>query len=147
MTLSEYVKKRNGVSIGNPKSLRYNLYKSFGAVNFSTFWNFWNPIFGYYLGKFIFKPLKSIFSVSISLIFTFLLCGLIHDMVTLIFKGSTSFLFSVWFLIMSLAVLITRHLKQDHSKQKWVIHASINLSIISFCFLLSLYFTRILIKP
>lgn len=147
MTLSEYVKKRNGVSIGNPKSLRYNLYKSFGAVNFSIFWNFWNPIFGYYLGKFIFKPLKSIFPIPISLIFTFLFCGLIHDMVTLIFKGSTSSLFSVWFLIMSLAVLITRHLKQDHSKQKWVIRASVNLSIIIFCFLLSLYFTRILIKP
>lgn len=120
MTLSEYVKKRNGVSIGNPKSLRYNLYKSFGAVNFSIFWNFWNPIFGYYLGKFIFKPLKSIFPIPISLIFTFLFCGLIHDMVTLIFKGSTSSLFSVWFLIMSLAVLITRHLKQDHSRQKWL---------------------------
>ncbi len=48
MKLSEYVKKRNGVPIGHPNSLRNNLQRSLGANNFSTFWNFWNPIFGYY---------------------------------------------------------------------------------------------------
>lgn len=58
ITLTDYVRKRNGVSIGSPRSLINNLYRSLGAKNFSTFWNDWNPIFGYYLGKFIFKPLK-----------------------------------------------------------------------------------------
>lgn len=58
MKLSEYIKKRNGVPIGHSKSLQDNLQRSLGAKNFSTFWHFWNPIFGYYLGTKIFKLLK-----------------------------------------------------------------------------------------
>jgi hypothetical protein len=51
MTLGEYIKKRNGVAIGHPQSLKNNLSRSLGAKNFSSFWHHWNPIFGYYLGK------------------------------------------------------------------------------------------------
>lgn len=144
MTLADYIKKRNGVSIGSPKSLRNNLYRSFGSKNFSTFWNYWNPIFGYYLGKFIFKPLKKIFPVAISLLFTFIFCGLIHDIVTTIFRGKTSFFFSIWFLFMGLAVLITRTLKQNFSRQVWIARAFINLSIISACFVLTIYANKFL---
>lgn len=56
MNLSEYIKKKNGVPIGHPKSLPNNLKRAIGAKNFATFWNNWNPIFGYYLDIKIFKP-------------------------------------------------------------------------------------------
>jgi len=144
MTLTDYIKKRNGVSIGSPKSLRNNLYRSFGSINFSTFWNYWNPIFGYYLGKFIFKPIKKIFPVAISLLFTFIICGLIHDIVTTIFRGKISFFFSIWFLFMGLAVLITRTLKNNFSRQVWIARAFINLSIISACLVLAIYTNKFL---
>jgi hypothetical protein len=65
MNLSEYVEKRNGVPIGHPSSLRNNLHRSLGAKNFSVFWNFWNPIFGYYLGTKVFKPLKKVFPIAL----------------------------------------------------------------------------------
>jgi len=144
MTLTDYIKKRNGVSIGSPKSLRNNLYRSLGSKNFSTFWNYWNPIFGYYLGKFIFKPLKKIFPVAISLLFTFIICGLIHDTVTTIFRGKISFFFSIWFLFMGLAVLITRTLKHNFSRQVWMARAFINLSIIITCLILTIYIDNFL---
>lgn len=46
MTLGEYIKKRNGVEIGHPQSLKNNLYRSLGAKKFfivlalleSNFW-------------------------------------------------------------------------------------------------------------
>ena len=145
MTLTEYVKKRNGVAMGSPKSLRNNLYRSLGAKNFSAFWNYWNPIFGYYLGKLIFKPLKRIFPVAIALVFTFIFCGLIHDVVTTILRGRTSFFFTIWFLLMGIAVLISKFLNHDYSEQTWIIRATANLSIISLCFLLTLYITENLI--
>ena len=144
MTLTDYIKKRNGVSIGSPKSLRNNLYRSFGSINFSTFWNYWNPIFGYYLGKFIFKPIKKIFSVGISLLFTFIICELIHDIVTTIFREKISFFFSIWFLLLGLAVLLTRTLKLNFSKRVWIIRAFINLSIISTCLVLTIYTSKFL---
>lgn len=144
MTLTEYIKIRNGVSIGSPRSLRNNLYRSLGSKNFSTFWNYWNPIFGYYLGKFIFKPLKKIFPVAISLLFTFIICGLIHDTVTTLVRGKISFFFSIWFLLMGLAVLLTRTLEHNFSKQVWIARTSINLIIISACLILTIYITRFL---
>jgi len=145
MTLLEYIQKRNGVPIGSSKSLRNNLYRSLGAKNFSTFWNYWNPIFGYYLGKFIFKPLKGIFPIGISLLFTFVFCGMIHDAVTTIFWGKLSFFFTIWFLLMGFVVLISKFYKHDFSDKIWTIRALANLSIISFCFLITFYATRFLI--
>ena len=139
MTLNEYVKKRNGVSIGSTKSLPNNLYRSLGARNFSAFWNYWNPIFGYYLGKYVFKSFKEIFPLSISLLLTFIFCGIIHDIVTTIFRGGISFFFTVWFLFMGTAVLITKYLHHDFSNQTWVIRALINLGIIAICLILTIY--------
>lgn len=145
MFLKDYIKKRNGVSIGSPKSLRNNLYRSLGAKNFSTFWKYWNPIFGYYLGKYIFKPLKKVFSNTIALLFTFTFCGMVHDLVTTIFRGKISFFFSIWFLFMGLAVLITKSIKHNFTEQIWAIRAFINLSIISICLILTIYITSFLL--
>ena len=145
MTLTDYIEKRNGVSLGSPRSLRNNFYRSLGSKNFSTFWNYWNPIFGYYLGKLVFKPLKRIFPVTISLLLTLIFCGLIHDTVTTIFRGKISFFFSIWFLFMGLAVLITRIFKHNFSKSLWIVRASINLSIISTCLIITIYINRFLI--
>ena len=145
MTLTEYIKKRNGVSIGSSISLRNNLYRSLGAKNFSAFWNFWNPIFGYYLGKYIFKPLKRIFPVEIALVFTFIFSGLIHDGVTTIFRGKISLFFTFWFSIMALAVLITKYLKHNFKKRGWIFRALANLSIIGLCLLITIYLKKFLI--
>src|SRR5690554_6082892 len=105
MNLSQYIKRRNGNPLGNSDSLRNNLLKSIGAKNFSVFWNYWNPIFGYYLGTKIFKPLKRIFSSAFSLLLTFVFCGFIHDLVTTLVRQKISFFFSVWFLLMAIFVV------------------------------------------
>ncbi len=143
MTLSDYIKKRNGVSVGSPNALRNNLYRSLGSKNFPTFWTYWNPIFGYYLGKFIFKPLKKILPVSISLLITFIFCGMLHDTITTLLRGEISIFFSIWFLFMGLAVLIAKLLNHNFSRRLWSTRASINLSIISTCLVLTIYINRL----
>lgn len=145
MNLGDYIKKRNGVPIGSSKSLSNNLYRSLGAKNFSTFWNYWNPIFGYYLGRFIFKPLKRIFPVAIALLLTFVFCGLLHDLITMLVWGKTSGFFTIWFLAMGFAVLLTDLFQLNFSRQLWIIRALANFSIISICFLLSLFIMRLII--
>jgi len=144
MTLGDYVKKRNGVPIGHPKSLRNNLYRSLSAKNFATFWTFWNPIFGYYLGSKIFKPLKKRLPVGVALVFTFIFCGLIHDLATTIVRGKPSLFFAVWFLIMGTLVAISKNLTYDLSDQKWALRTLANLSIITMCLFLTIYFNTIL---
>ena len=142
MTLNEYIRKRNGVPIGSAKSLQNNLYRSLGAKNFSAFWNYWNPIFGYCLGKYVFKPLKKEIPVVIALLCTFICCGLMHDLITTIYRAKISLFFTIWFTIMGFAVLITKYLKHDFSKQKWIFRALVNLSIISLCFLITFCVTK-----
>ena len=139
MTLQEYIKKRNGVPIGDSDSLKNNLYRSLGAKNFSTFWNYWNPIFGYFLGKKIFKPLKKILPVSLSLVLTFIFCGLLHDFVITIIRGKVSFFFSVWFLLMAICVLLSRYFHYNLSQKQWIFRTITNLLIITFCLLSTIY--------
>lgn len=142
MTLAEYVKKRNGVPMSSPRSLRNNLYRSLGAKNFSTFWKYWNPVFGYYLGQKVFRPSRVYFSKPVSLLITFCFCGLLHDLVTLLFRGSTRLFFTIWFLLMGSAVLITRLLNHNFTEKKWIVRAIYNLAILLSCFILTLYLTK-----
>src|SRR5690606_32088855 len=79
------------------------------------------------------------------LLFTFTFCGMVHDLVTTIFRGKISFFFSIWFLFMGLAVLITKSIKHNFTEQIWIIRAFINLSIISICLILTIYITNFLL--
>lgn len=138
ITLAQYIRRRNGVSPGASRSMRNMLYRSFGAKNFSTFWIYWNPIFGYYLGKFIFKPLKKYFPYSLAVISTFIFCGILHDLVTTVIRGRLSLFFSQWFLLMGVCVITSNILKYDFSRFLWITRALINLFIVTTCFLMTL---------
>lgn len=137
MRLTDYIKKRNGVPLGAKYSLRNMLFRSLGAGDFATFWKYWNPIFSYSLGKYIFKPLKIFFPSALSLILTFVFCGMLHDAVSILIRWNFTFLFTPWFLIMGLCVVISDFIKLDYSKYSWINRALINISIIGSCFILA----------
>ncbi|WP_268036081.1 acyltransferase [Algoriphagus sp. PAP.12] len=135
MTLAAYILKRNGVPMGAPNSLRNMLKRSLGAKDFRTFWNHWNPIFGYFLAYKIFKPLKKASPEGIALLLTFVFCGGIHDLVTFLYRGETRFLFSWWFAFMGLAILFTDFLGVNFASKAWWIRATSNLLLIGICYL------------
>jgi len=137
MNLSDYIKKRNGVPLGASNSLRNMLYRSLGAGKFSVFWKYWNPIWSYYLGKYIYKPLKVILPLAFSLILTFVFCGFIHDVAIMLLKWNFQLLLTPWFLIMGLCVVISDFIKLDYSKHAWIIRACINVLIIGCCLILA----------
>lgn len=114
------------------------LFRSFGAKNFAAFWNYWNPIWGYYLGVYFFKPLKRLFPSSISLLLTFIICGIIHDIAITIFAGKgISIFFTIWFFIMGIEVIINQVLKLDFRNKKWLLRAFINLLFLAVSFLIT----------
>lgn len=139
MTLGAYIEKRNGVPMGHSKSLSNNLYRSFGARSFAVFWTYWNPIFGYYLGTRVYKPLKNFLPAAIALVLTFIFCGMVHDLVTTVVRGDLSLFFSIWFAFMGNAVLVSKGMKQDLSHQPWILRALANLLILGACFGLTYY--------
>ena len=113
------------------------MIRSLGAGKFSKFWQYWNPIWSYYLGKYIFKPLKIIFPPALSLILTFTFCGFIHDLAIMLLRWNFELLLTPWFLLMSFCVVLGDYAKIDYSKFTWLIRATINILIISSCLLIA----------
>ncbi|MFX0556743.1 MBOAT family O-acyltransferase [Maribacter sp. CXY002] len=137
MNLSDYVKRRNGVPLGHSDSLRNMFIRSLGAGTFSKFWQHWNPIWSYYLGKNIFKPLKLIFPQALSLLITFVACGFIHDLVIMLLKWKITLLLTPWFFLMGICVILGDYAKIDYSKFPWIVRAILNTTIISSCLLIA----------
>ena len=86
LSLKQYVKRRNGVPLGASSSLTNMLKNALGAKNFSQFWLYWNPIWGYYLATKIQKPLTQFLPHSIALILTFSISGLLHALAVSLIK-------------------------------------------------------------
>ncbi|UNZ00167.1 hypothetical protein MQE36_07435 [Zhouia spongiae] len=131
--------KRNGVPIGHPGALRNMLYRSLGAKNFGVFWQYWNPIFGYCLGRYVFRPAKQHLPPGPALVFTFVFCGLLHDLVVLAIRWRPSYFFMIWFMFMAIGVLIARWFKHDLSALPWLLRAVYNLSYIGLTFYTATY--------
>lgn len=84
MSLRDYVQYRNGVPLGASGSLQNMLVRSLGAGTFAKFWQYWNPIWGYALGCYVYEPLKQFLPSSVSLILTFIISGAAHDLATML---------------------------------------------------------------
>ena len=55
--------------------------RAFGASDFTRFWQYWNPLGGYFLGYFCYAPLRRFAPRPLCLIVTFALNGFLHDLV------------------------------------------------------------------
>jgi hypothetical protein len=113
-------------------------FRSLGAGSFAEFWRYWNPIFSYYLGRYVFKPSKRILPPALSLILTFIICGALHDAVSILFRGSFALLFTPWFLFMGLGVVIGNITGLEYSGQRWIFRAVINVFYIGACLSLAI---------
>ncbi|MDB9721072.1 hypothetical protein OAA67_04260 [Winogradskyella sp.] len=111
--------------------------RSLGAGKFSIFWKYWNPIWSYYLGKYIFKPLKIIFPPALSVILSFAFSGFLHDLIIMLLRWNFELLLTPWFLLMGFCVVLGDYAKIDYSKFTWIIRAFINILIILSCLLIA----------
>lgn len=142
ISLAKYVKRRNGVALGAPGSMSNMLKRSFGASSFYLFWQYWNPIWGYYLSRQIMKPLSHLFPMWLAIIITFAVSGALHDLAVTIVKSSLTFFFTPWFFLMSLIVLATKKFDISFHDHHWLIRASVNIALVSVCLVLTIVFER-----
>jgi hypothetical protein len=142
LNLSDYVKARNAVPLGSSDSLGNVLSRSLGAGKFSIFWQYWNPIWGFYLGKYMFKPLKLILPRALSPIITFVVCAFVHELAIMSLNWKFILLLTPWFFFLGLVVILSDYAKIDYSKFPWMVRARVNIAIILACLFLA-YQTRI----
>ena len=61
--------------------LRNWLVRSFGAGTFGSFWEYWNPVYGYFLAYYVYRPLRTIMPRWVAVWLTFAACGFfLHDL-------------------------------------------------------------------
>lgn len=123
--------------LGAPGSLQNMLYRSFGARSFAGFWQHWNPIFGYYLGTYIFIPLKRLMPSYAALVLTFVVTGIIHDVVTMAVRRDFAFLFTPWFLLLGIGVVLSKATAMDISAKPWGVRAATNTTYLGVCLALT----------
>jgi hypothetical protein len=141
ITLSEYVKKRNGLALGAPGSMKNMLKRSLGASSFYLFWQYWNPIWGYYLSRKVMKPLSDFLPMWLAIIFTFAVSGALHDLVITLVKWEVTFFFTPWFFLMSIVVLTTKKFGISYREHHWLVRSLINILLIVICFVLTRQYT------
>jgi D-alanyl-lipoteichoic acid acyltransferase DltB (MBOAT superfamily) len=144
LTLGQYIRRRNGLPAGARGSLRNMLHRSLGAPTFAGFWQYWNPVFGYALGRYVFMPAKRIIPAPVALLATFVIRGAIHDLVTMAARGGPAVLFTPWFFFMGCGVLLGRALGLDFASRPWLVRAAANLAYVASCLLLTIALGRIL---
>ena len=138
VSLAVYVKRRNGVSLVANGSMTNMLERSFGAGSFSMFWRYWNPIWGYYLSRHVMKPLCRYFPVWLATLMTFAVSGGLHDLAVMLVKWQPTFLFTPWFVLMGVAVLLSKALNISYYGRHWFVRMLLNLAIIAGCLMLAL---------
>lgn len=144
MSLTEYVQYRNGAPLGASGSLRNMLVRSFGSGTFARFWQYWNPIWGYALGRYVYEPLGRFLPSSAALILTFIISGGVHDLATMLARGAPAFLFTPWFFLMGIVVVCGRLLKLDYSNQAFRARVAINVTFILICLMITIGVKRFL---
>ncbi len=138
ISLSQYVKKRNGVALGAPESMSNMLKRSLGAGSFHGFWRNWNPIWGYYLSRNVMKPLCQFTPLWLATILTFAVSGALHDVAVSLLKGQVFLFFTPWFVCMSSVVLLSHKWPLNYAHYSLNTRALINGSIIAVCYVISM---------
>lgn len=137
LTLRQYVQLRNGVPPGDSKSLRNMLHRSLSATSFAAFWQYWNPIWGYGLGKYVYAP-APVLQPAAAFILTFIVSGILHDLATMALSRAFAFLFTPWFFLLGVVAALGRAFGMDLGQRPFWQRASVNLAYLITCLILTL---------
>lgn len=133
ISLTDYVKKRNGVALGAKGSMRNMLTRSLGAASFQQFWHYWNPIWGYYLSQYVMRPLRAWLPLTLAILLTFVVSGALHDVAVSIVKWRPVFFFTPWFFLMSVALIILQISQVRYPRLPWLLRAIANVCVVGLC--------------
>ncbi len=150
MTLSQFIARRLGDEPNAGVLLKRMFILSFGAPSFREFWRYWNPVYGYFLYYYCYKPLRRGLPRAVCVVATFFVSGFVlHDLlfgwwIRAIRTGTLPFPFvGVWFSLMGVLVLLTRALHMNWERWPFVLRSLFNSACIVLAFLSTLYLSSV----
>lgn len=134
LTLGQYLRFRLG-STGGLRAWFNFFIRPFGAASFAQFWRLWNPVYGYYLYYYSYRPLSRVVPRSAAMMATFVVCGLLlHDLPAWAFArrvlppGAT-----IAFVMFGLGAIFSERVHMDLSRWPVLARAAVNVGYISGC--------------
>jgi hypothetical protein len=112
--------------------LRNWALRSFGAGTFGEFWRYWNPVYGYVLTYYVYRPLRTVLPRPLAVWLTFLACGFfLHDLVGwLLARQVRAPEMSVVFLLFGGGVVLAEALRLDLSAQPLLVRVLTNATFL-----------------
>jgi hypothetical protein len=81
--------------------------------------------------------LKKVAAPDVALVLTFVVTGIIHDVVTMAVRQDVAFLFTPWFLFLGIGVVISKVTKMDIGASSWWRRAAIHSIYLGACLALT----------
>lgn len=110
VSLRQYLRKKADGIEGEIPQLIHMLKKSFTAKSFRMFWTHWNPIYSYYLGFYVYRPLKKWMPNGFARTLTFVLNGIFHDLIVSLLLRRFSYYVTLLFLVYGLIQVIEENI-------------------------------------
>ena len=122
-------------------------HRAFTADSLANFWRYWNPVYGFYLARYVQRPLKRLVPRPLSVVLTFAFSGFVlHDMLglwpVLVFKTGVfkpPFVTS-WFTLVGLLVVLTEALGVSFAARSGQQRVTIHLVVLAATCALTLWF-------
>ena len=109
--------------------------RPFGARSFAEFWRLWNPVYGYFLAYFLYRPATRALPRPVAVMITFVFCGfLLHDVPAWIITrrilppGAT-----IAFMLFGLGVVVSEAVRMDLSRWPVAARAVANVTYLAVC--------------
>ena len=146
MTLNQFVEQRLGRDSDVGVLLWTMLVRSFGAGTFRDFWRYWNPVYGYWLHRFCYTPLRRTLPRPLCVIVTFACSGFfLHDLpfgwwVRALKSHSLPVPFvATWFVVMAVVMILADLFRVSLVRLPFAVRVSVNCAYIALSLLLTLY--------
>jgi hypothetical protein len=129
-SLAVYVERRLGT--GTRTMLRNWVLRSFGAPSFGEFWRYWNPVYGYVLTYFVYRPLRTFAPRPVAVWLTFVACGFfLHDLIGWLLRREVRVPeMTILFAFFGGAVVLTNAVHLDLSRQPLLLRIAVNCSFV-----------------
>lgn len=144
LTLTAYINYRLGRDAR--AQARNFLGKPFSAPSFTKFWWYWNPVVGYYLYYYSYRPLRAWLPRWLAVWTTFLICGVLHDLpfgVVAAVRGQhpPPYTITLMFALLGLVVILSDRGKLTFDRLPCVLRWSVHALTIGLCWRVALYLT------
>jgi D-alanyl-lipoteichoic acid acyltransferase DltB (MBOAT superfamily) len=132
LTLTQYLRFRLGSKGG--ATAWFNFFvRPFGAPSPAAFWRRWNPVYGYYLYYYVYRPLSRVTPRAAAVLLTFVICGfLLHDLPAWVFTrrvlppGAT-----IAFVFFGVGAIASEWLHMDLSRRPVGVRAAVNIAYLA----------------